>query len=208
MPAMTMVYKAQDPKILKSVKAGCGLLHRRRPGLCQPAGRWDTCGLRAARQSGGHGWPKSAADRAKAEALQALRSLRTEGLEIETARITRWCQTVVKPLVRQVIDTHDTDHVEIDQLLEEATRFPPAAPEISNPNFYTGSLFVSFHAASKAPGPWKPGRRAFGSSFSIWSTTRPVTSSRSLPISTRGCRHHAIRREWLSQSYAGSAKAT
>ena len=38
---------------------------------------------------------KSAADRAKAEALQALRSLRTEGPEgpeIETARITRWCQ--------------------------------------------------------------------------------------------------------------------
>jgi hypothetical protein len=68
---------------------------------------------------------KSAADRAKAEALQALRSLRTEGPEgpeIETARITRWCQTVVKPLVRQVIDTHDTDHVEIDQLIEEAKK--------------------------------------------------------------------------------------
>jgi len=68
---------------------------------------------------------KSAADRAKAEALQALRSLRTEGPEgpeIETARITRWCQTVVKPLVRQVIDTHDTDHVEIDQMLEEAKK--------------------------------------------------------------------------------------
>ena len=45
-----------------------------------------------------------------------------EGPEIETARITRWCQTVVKPLVRQVIDTHDTDHVEIDQLLEEAKK--------------------------------------------------------------------------------------
>ena len=68
---------------------------------------------------------KSAADLAKAEALQALRSLRTEGPEgpeIETARITRWCQTVVKPLVRQVIDTHDTDHVQIDQLLEEAKK--------------------------------------------------------------------------------------
>lgn len=68
---------------------------------------------------------KSAADRAKAEALQALRSLRTEGPEgpeIETAQITRWCQTVVKPLVRQVIDTHDTDHVEIDQLIEEAKK--------------------------------------------------------------------------------------
>ena len=68
---------------------------------------------------------KSAADRAKAEALQALRSLRTEGPEgpeIETARITRWCQTVVKPLVRQVIDTHDTDHAQIDQLLEEAKK--------------------------------------------------------------------------------------
>lgn len=68
---------------------------------------------------------KSAADRAKAEALQALRSLRTEGPEgpeIETARITRWCQTVVKPLVRQVIDTHDTDHAQIDELLEEAKK--------------------------------------------------------------------------------------
>jgi hypothetical protein len=57
---------------------------------------FNTCRLR-----GGSSW----ADRAKAEALQALRSLRTEGPEgpgIATARITRWCQTVVKPLVRQV----------------------------------------------------------------------------------------------------------
>ena len=68
---------------------------------------------------------KSAADRAKGEALQTLRSLRTEGTEgpeIETARITRWCQTVVKPLVRQVIDTHDNHHTEIDQLLEKAKK--------------------------------------------------------------------------------------
>ena len=66
---------------------------------------------------------KSAADRAKGEALQALRSLRTErreGPEIETARVTRWCQTVVRPLVRQVIDTHDNQHSQIDQLLENA----------------------------------------------------------------------------------------
>jgi hypothetical protein len=65
---------------------------------------------------------KSAAYRAKAEALQALRSLRTEGPEIETARITRWCQTVVKPLVRNVIDTHDNHHDQIDQLLEKAKK--------------------------------------------------------------------------------------
>jgi hypothetical protein len=68
---------------------------------------------------------KSAADRAKGEALQALRSLRTEGTEgteIETARVTRWCQTVVKPLVRQVIDTHDDHHAQIDQLLEKAKK--------------------------------------------------------------------------------------
>ena len=66
---------------------------------------------------------KSTADRAKAEALQALRRLRTEGPEgpeIETARITRRCQTVVKPLVRQVIDTHDNHHTKIDQLLKKA----------------------------------------------------------------------------------------
>jgi hypothetical protein len=56
---------------------------------------------------------KSAADRAKAEALQALRSLRPEGLEIETARVTRWCHTVVTPFVRQVIDTHDNHHTQI-----------------------------------------------------------------------------------------------
>src|ERR1019366_1325643 len=65
---------------------------------------------------------KSAADRAKGEALQALRSLRTEGTEIETARVTRWCQTVVKPLVRQVIDTHDDHHAQLDQLLEKAKK--------------------------------------------------------------------------------------
>lgn len=63
---------------------------------------------------------KSAAGLAKAEALQALRSLRAEGPEIETARVTRWCQTVVKPFVRQVIDTHDNHHTQIDQLLEKA----------------------------------------------------------------------------------------
>ena len=63
---------------------------------------------------------KSAASLAKAEALQALRSLRTEGSEIETARVTMWCQTVVKPFVRQVIDTHDNHHTQIDQLLEKA----------------------------------------------------------------------------------------
>jgi hypothetical protein len=68
---------------------------------------------------------RSAADRAKGEAKQALRSLATEGTEgpvIETARVTRWCQTIVKPLVRQVIDTHDNHHAEIDQLLEKAKK--------------------------------------------------------------------------------------
>jgi hypothetical protein len=68
---------------------------------------------------------KSAADRAKGEALQALRSLRTEGTEgpeIETARVKRWCQTVIRPFVRQVIDTHDNHHSEIDQLLEKAKK--------------------------------------------------------------------------------------
>jgi hypothetical protein len=63
---------------------------------------------------------KSAAGLAKAEALHALRSLRTEGSEIETARATRWCQMVVKPFVRQVIDTHDNHHTQIDQLLGKA----------------------------------------------------------------------------------------
>ena len=68
---------------------------------------------------------KSAADRAKGEARQALGKLATEGPEgpvVETARVTGWCQTVVKPLVRQVIDTHDNHHAEIDQLLEKAKK--------------------------------------------------------------------------------------
>ena len=65
---------------------------------------------------------KSAAGLAKAEALQELKSLRTEGPEIEAARVTVWCQTVVKPFVRQVIDTHDNHHTQIDQLLEEAKK--------------------------------------------------------------------------------------
>jgi Cu/Ag efflux protein CusF len=37
MPAMTMVYKVQDPKILKSVEA------QTRPLPAKPAGQWDTC---------------------------------------------------------------------------------------------------------------------------------------------------------------------
>jgi hypothetical protein len=67
-----------------------------------------------------HSLLKSAGGLAKAEALQALRRLRSEGLEIETARVTRWCHTVVTPFVRQVIDTHDNHHTQIDQLLEKA----------------------------------------------------------------------------------------
>ncbi|MGH6847665.1 MAG: hypothetical protein ACREC0_09545 [Methylocella sp.] len=63
---------------------------------------------------------KSAADTAKAEALQAIRSLRTGSPETETAKFTRWCQTVVKTLVRQVIDTHDNQHDQIDHLIETA----------------------------------------------------------------------------------------
>lgn len=62
---------------------------------------------------------KSAADIAKAEALQATRILRTGVPETETARFTKWCQTVVKPLVRQVMDTHDNHHDQIDQLIEK-----------------------------------------------------------------------------------------
>ena len=68
---------------------------------------------------------RSTADRAKGEAQQALRSLATEGKDgpvVETSRVTRWCQTVVRPLVRQVIDTHDNHHAEIDQLLEKAKK--------------------------------------------------------------------------------------
>lgn len=68
---------------------------------------------------------KSAADYAKGEAQQAFRNLATEASEgpvVETARVTRWCQTVVKPLVRQVIDTHDNHHAEIDLLLEKAKK--------------------------------------------------------------------------------------
>ena len=43
---------------------------------------------------------KRAADIAKAETLQAIRNLRAEEPENETARLSVWCQTVVKPLVR------------------------------------------------------------------------------------------------------------
>src|ERR1700730_11028940 len=52
---------------------------------------------------------KSAADRAKGEAQQALRSLATEGTEgpvIDTGRVPRGGSTVVKQLVCQVIDCH------------------------------------------------------------------------------------------------------
>jgi hypothetical protein len=65
---------------------------------------------------------KSAAGLAKAEALQALRSLRPKGPEIETARVTRWCHTGVTPFVRQVIDMHDNHHTQIYQLLEQAKK--------------------------------------------------------------------------------------
>jgi len=65
---------------------------------------------------------KRAADIAKAEAQRAIRNLRAEGPENETARLSNWCQTVVKPLVRNVIDTHDNHHDQIDQLMDRAKK--------------------------------------------------------------------------------------
>lgn len=65
---------------------------------------------------------KRAADIAKAEAQRAIRNLRAEGPENETTGLSIWCQTVVKPLVRNVIDTHDNHHDEIDRLLERAKK--------------------------------------------------------------------------------------
>ena len=64
---------------------------------------------------------KRAADIAKAEAQRAIRNLRAEGPENETS-FSIWCQTVVKPLVRNVIDTHDNHHDQIDQLMERAKK--------------------------------------------------------------------------------------
>jgi hypothetical protein len=65
---------------------------------------------------------KRAADIAKAETLQAIRNLRAEEPENETARLSVWCQTVVKPLVHNVIDTHDNHHDQIDRLLDRAKK--------------------------------------------------------------------------------------
>jgi hypothetical protein len=65
---------------------------------------------------------KSAADIAKAEALQAIRNLRMGDPETETARFASWCQTVVKPLVQQVMDTHDNHHDQIDQLIAKGKK--------------------------------------------------------------------------------------
>jgi hypothetical protein len=65
---------------------------------------------------------KRAADIAKAETLQAIRNLRAEEPENESARLSVWCQTVVKPLVHNVIDTHDNHHDQIDRLLDRAKK--------------------------------------------------------------------------------------
>jgi len=65
---------------------------------------------------------KRAADIAKAETLQAIRNLRAEEPENETARLSVWCQTVVKPLMHNVIDTHDNHHDQIDRLLDRAKK--------------------------------------------------------------------------------------
>jgi hypothetical protein len=65
---------------------------------------------------------KSAAGIAKAEAVQAIRNLRMGDPETETARFTSWCQTAAKLLVRQVMDTHDLHHDQIDQLVEKGKK--------------------------------------------------------------------------------------
>ncbi len=89
--------------------------------------------LCAAHQSGGHvlglseterlSLLKRAADIAKAETLHAIRNLRAEEPTKMRPHVYRvWCQTVVKPLMHNVIDTHDNHHDQIDRLLDRAKK--------------------------------------------------------------------------------------
>jgi len=63
---------------------------------------------------------RQAADVAKAGALKAIRSLRSDNQDAELSAINAWCDTVVKSIVREYIRSHDDRHAEFELLLRRA----------------------------------------------------------------------------------------
>lgn len=63
---------------------------------------------------------RQAADVAKAGALKAIESLRSDSPDTELSAINAWCDTIVKSLVREYIRTHDDRHAEFELLLARA----------------------------------------------------------------------------------------
>ena len=53
---------------------------------------------------------KTAADKARAFALQTIRKFYTDDAELEAARIQEWCGTEAKTFIQTFIDHHDRDH--------------------------------------------------------------------------------------------------
>jgi hypothetical protein len=64
---------------------------------------------------------KAAADAAKADMYGVLRRIKNEPGTPDD-RIRAWCSTIAKPLIGEVIATHDQHHAEIDALLDKAKR--------------------------------------------------------------------------------------
>lgn len=63
---------------------------------------------------------KSAADRAKAEVLEAVTILRSYGPEREPVEFDRWCANSVKPHAKQVVGTYVRQPEVIDALIQKA----------------------------------------------------------------------------------------
>ncbi|MER2264819.1 hypothetical protein [Methylobacterium oxalidis] len=69
---------------------------------------------------------RQAADAAKATALTAIEGLHSNNPAAELSAVNAWCDTIVKPLVREYIRTHDDRHVEFElQLARAKARVEP-----------------------------------------------------------------------------------
>lgn len=63
---------------------------------------------------------KLAADAALADMLLVQRQIKAGDSDTEADRVLGWCHEMAKPLIQNVISTHDEHHGEIDDLLAKA----------------------------------------------------------------------------------------
>ena len=63
---------------------------------------------------------KTAADTARATALQTLRAFNAQDRAVEQARIAKWCESDARQFIRAFIEHHDTNHETLLSRVEQA----------------------------------------------------------------------------------------